>query len=167
MSVDDRVGLVAHVVSRDDKLSRTFSVPVHASVQNVSQVWRAGPLLVRLGERDGETCLVVEVRCVDLLDAVGLKYGRIRDWVQAMPVLRWECVEVAGYDVPQQMSVVRWELPFTPALDRFLVELVDVIADVRRAAGTVQLELDGLEEVDDGDDGVDAGAVGAGGGDGR
>ena len=130
MSIDDRVGLAAHVVSQDDKLSRTFSVPVHASVQNVSQVWRAGPLRVRLEERDGEPWLVVQAEGVEVLQwavAAGWSYRLVVGWCGS----------------GRRMG---WELPLTPALDRFLVELVDVIADVRRAAGTVQLELEGLEE---------------------
>ena len=129
MTVDDRVGVAAHVVSQDDKLSRTFSVPVHASVQNVSQVWRAGPLRVRLEERDGETWLVLEASWVDLVRwgvGAGLNYGELVGWCEGKGAL-W------------------WRLKLTPMLDQFLVELVDVIADVRRAAGTVQLELEGLE----------------------
>lgn len=137
MSVDDRVGLAAHVVNQDDKLCRTFSVPVHGWVQNVSQGWEAGPLRVRLEERGGETVVVAEAPWPEMVlwaQAAGFEYERIVHWAHLLGDLRWE-------------------LRLTPALDRFLVELVDVIADVRRAAGTVQLELEGLEEQGAGGDG--------------
>ena len=142
MSVDDRVGLAAHVVSRDDKLCRTFSVPVHASVQNVSQVWRAGPLRVRLAWGVEERWVVLEAECWQVAEwakGLGLGFQRVARWMQGVLGPSW----TLGSALYLQVRV-------TPALDRFLVELVDVIADVRRAAGTVQLELEGLEE--EGDD---------------
>ena len=129
LDVDDRHGLVAVQKGKEGKLKHMRGRPAHASAQPVSQVWRAGPLRVRLEERDGETWLLVYGFGAGVVRsgvALGFDYEGIVDWVRGR-------------------GVVRWELRLTPALDRFLVELVDVIADVRRAAGTVQL---GFEDLD-------------------
>lgn len=145
MSVDDRVGLAAHVVSQDDKLSRTSSVPVHAAGQNVSQVWRAGPLQVRLAWGVEERWVVLDAKCWEVVEwakGLGLGFQQVAKWMQGV----WGASWTLG-------SVLYLQVRVTPALDRFLVELVDVIADVRRASGTVQLELEDLAERDAGGDG--------------
>ncbi len=129
MATDDRLGLMPTTEAKEGKLKATGSVLVHASVQTVSQVWQAGPLEVRLEERDGETWVLVAARYIDVLNwavAVGLEVDRVVDALH-----RW--------------GVLRWELRLGPVLDRSLVELVDVIADVRRAAGTVQMCFEDLD----------------------
>jgi len=43
-------------------------------------------------------------------------------------------------------AVWRWCLPYTTRVDETLIELIDVAAEVRRAAGVVQLTLTGFDD---------------------
>ena len=129
MTADDRVGLMPTTELREGKLKCRRGVVVHALVQTVSQVWQAGPLRVWLEERDGETWLVVKAPWL-VLAHWGADVG-------------FDCEAVLDWARTQQL---RWELPLTSGVDGFLVELVDVIADVRRAAGTVQMCFEDLED---------------------
>ena len=134
MSVDDRHGVATVQVAKEGKLECTGGVLVHASVESVSQVWQAGPFEVRLAERGryGGTWLVVEAQrlgVLGLLTACGAGYREAAELVDGLPQFG-----------------VHVELALTETLDRLLVELVDVIADVRRAAGTVQLAFEDVVE---------------------